>query len=159
GYVSTTRALHHAEANVSLSLAAFEDLFNKLAARGELGPFAGGPKPPPPPGKSGRGPGPPSLSSNLKENDAEVLQSVLTFYDKFAATNQTHSRLQGEAARAQIRVAALYAWLGRHDDAAAAYARAADRFESLAASHPDVAEYRFHLARAYAKDEDCEADS
>jgi serine/threonine protein kinase len=179
GYASTTHALQResqrrheaetatrrAEANVALSLAAFEDLFDKLADRGEFGPVMNGLAsngPPAPPPHGGRRPmsGPPgSLPKDLPENDAALIQSVLDFYDRFAAGNETNSRLQGEAARAHRRVAALDRWLGHNDEADQAHARATERFEGLVDRDPGVPEYRFELAKTYAMDDQHRAES
>ncbi len=133
-YAARTRALEQSEANVSLSLAALEDLFEKLADRGEFGPVFAGPGPgpgqPPRDRRPSRGrPGMPPLPAELTENDAALFESILEFYDKFAARNDTNSRLQGEAARAHRKVAALYRWLGRDEEADEAHDRATDRFE------------------------------
>ncbi len=159
-YASRSRALERSEDNVKLSLAALEDLFEKLADRGEFGPVFAGAGPGsgsgPPPGDQGppRGrPGPRQLPPDLTENDAALYQSILEFYDKFAARNETNSRLQGEAARAHRKVAALYRWLGRDAEADEAHARATDRFERLVAQYPDDPKYRFELARTYAMDD------
>jgi eukaryotic-like serine/threonine-protein kinase len=162
-YAARSSALEFAEANGSLAFAALEDLFEKLANRGEFGPVFAGPGHGPPPGDhgpppgdhrppSGR-PGSPQLASEVTENDAALYQSILEFYDKFAARNETNSRLQGEAARAHRKVAALYRWLGRDKEADEAQDRATQRFERLVARYPDVPEYRFGLARTYAMDD------
>lgn len=164
GYASTMRALggeekrrieaetatRRAEENVALSLAAFEDLFDTLSAPGRP-PLATG-------AATGRQvtsrppmPGPPRPSrSSLPEKDAALLQSVLTFYDRFAQRNATNPRLHGEAARAQRKVGFLYQMLDRDPEAQEAYASAAAKFEGLAARFPDVPEYRFDLAETYA---------
>jgi serine/threonine protein kinase len=157
-YASRTRALERSEANVSLSLAALEDLFTKLADRGEFGPvFASpgpGPGPPPRDGRSPHGrPGMPQLPAELTESDAALFESILEFYEKFAARNETNSRLQGEAARAYRKVAALYRWLGRNDEADQAHDRATRRFEELVAQYPNVPKYRFEMAKTYAMDD------
>ena len=155
-YAARTRALERSEANVSLSLAALEDLFKKLADRGEFGPVFAGPGPGPPPRDRrpirGR-PGMPPLPADLTENDAALFESILEFYDKFAARNETNSRLQGEAARAYRKVAALYRWLGRDEEADEAHDRATHRFEELVAQNPSIPEYRFDLAKTYAMDD------
>ena len=95
----------------------------------------------------------PPLPAELTESDAALFQSILEFYEKFAARNETNSRLRGEAARAYRKVAALYRWLGLNEDADKAHERATHRFEDLVAQYPDVPEYRFDLARTYAMDD------
>jgi serine/threonine protein kinase len=116
------------------------------------------PAPPPgdrPPGRPGTGPfgkshrprglldGPPR--SDDSEEVTALLQTVLTFYDRFARQNATNSRLEGEAAWAYRKVGALYAWLGRDEEAERAYTRAIAMFENLIARYPNVPEYRFKL--------------
>jgi serine/threonine protein kinase/tetratricopeptide (TPR) repeat protein len=124
---------------------------------GEGGPFA--PQPPPsgdrPPRRPGdlpftkdhrpRGgmPGPPRRE--ISEEEAALLQTILTFYDRFARQNATNSRLQGEAAWAYRKVGALNTWLGHDEEAERAYTRAIAMFEDLIARYPDVPEYRFKL--------------
>ena len=153
-YAARTRALERSEANVSLSLEALEDLFKKLMVRGEFAPVFAGPGPPP--GDHGPPHGPPGShqpAPELTENDAALYQSILEFYDKFAARNETNSRLQGQAARAHRKVAALYRWLGRDEEADEAHDRATHRFEELVAQYPNELEYRFDLAKTYAMDD------
>ena len=162
GYASTTQALtresdrrkeadaatRRAEENVALSLRYFSDLFDKLADRGEFDIVLAGLGPNlPPPGRRPQGgpPGPPR--ADITENNAAILQTVLEFFDEFAARNETDSRLQGEAARAHRKVAALYRRLGHDDRADEAHARATDRFERLVVLYPKVPEYRFELAQ------------
>jgi tetratricopeptide (TPR) repeat protein len=156
GYASTMRALHgeserrreaeratrRAEENEALSLGVFEDLFGKLGARDDV-------IPPPPPGPAARRPpdGPPRRKSPV--DDGALLQSVLTFYDRFAAGNATNPRLQGEAAWAYRRVGALSHRMGRAREAEEAYARAIAMFEGLVARFPDVPEYRSRLVATH----------
>ena len=163
GYASTVRALGKADDNVALSLAVFEELFDKLA------PQDNGPPPPtghtsprrPPLGEAGlqqgRGqgalgpgrrpddapPGPPRQGGPVA--NAELLQSVLTFYERFALRNETNPRLQSEAARAYFRVGTLCERLGRAPESARAHARAIDLLERLIAKYPRVAAYRAQL--------------
>jgi serine/threonine protein kinase len=183
-------ATQRADDNVALSLAAFEQLFETLAARGDFRPGRAGDGPhgpnrrQPPPGPNGRpegndsrprrgdmlgldpgghrppdhGPGPPSdppprEPNGLPENDVILIDNILSFYDHFAEKNETNSKLQEEAARANRRVAALYQWLGRDQEAEDTYNKAARRYEELATRFPDDPFYRFELARTYAMDD------
>jgi tRNA A-37 threonylcarbamoyl transferase component Bud32/tetratricopeptide (TPR) repeat protein len=183
GLVNTHRALQRELANVELSLAAFERLFNDLSDPADDGPFAdGGSQPPrrhfgpppdepggPPPDRPDGDPGmpatrPPSRGGErppgrpmrgrpeLTEREVAVLESVLDFYDKFAERNETNSRLQGEAARAYRKVAALYRLMGRDPEAEAANARALERFQSLVDRSEGAPEYRYEMARTLALD-------
>jgi tetratricopeptide (TPR) repeat protein len=153
-------ATRRAEENVALSLEVFEEVFEKLAARESFLP--------PPPGppmrhrtRPGGGPdgdrfadgrprgGPPGSRRGGPEEDAPLLQSVLTFYERFARENATNTKLQLEAARAYRKVGAIYQRLGRGDEALAANARALAMIQKLNAEFPEVAEYRFQLVETY----------
>jgi tetratricopeptide (TPR) repeat protein/predicted Ser/Thr protein kinase len=152
GYASTMRALageskrrreaevatRRAEENEALSLEVFAHLFETLAARDTS-------IRPPPPGPAARRPmdGPPPRKNPA--DDGALLQNVLTFYDRFARTNATNPRLQGEAAWAYRRVGALSQRMGRDREAEEAYARAIAMFEGLVAQFPDDPEYRSGL--------------
>ncbi len=222
GYASTTAALgresfrrgqaeaatKRAEENEALSLAVFQELFDKLAdddrllppppglassrrppaepgkergrigagfdgpggpvgfggrefgpppdrGRGEGGFGPGGPGGPPPGGDDGffgmrHGGGPPvkPVGGGTAE-DTALLQSVLTFYDRFAERNKTNPRLEGEAARAYRKVGALYTWLGRDEEAAKAFGHAIAMLEDLTARYPLIPEYRHKLVETF----------
>ncbi len=90
-----------------------------------------------------------SRGSGIQEDETELLQSVLTFYDRFARQNATNPRLEGEAGWAYRKVGALYERLGRDSDAEQAYARAIAMFEALVARYPNVPEYRSKLIQTY----------
>ena len=70
------------------------------------------------------------------------------------SANETDSRLQGEAARAYRKVAALYHFLGREQEAEEAHGRALRRFETLVARQGADSEYQYDLARTLAIDRD-----
>ncbi len=159
GYAITARALTRADQNVALSLEVFGELFDHLATddpistpplgemtgRGALepGPRGRGPR-------SGGPPGPPSPPGRGNpEEDTALLQSILTFYDRFAHQNATNPRLEGEAAWAYRKVGALYDRLGKSADAEEAYARAIAIFEQLAARYPENPEYRSKLVQTF----------
>jgi eukaryotic-like serine/threonine-protein kinase len=88
-------------------------------------------------------PGPPRRDGS-RDNTA-LLQSILTFYDRFAQRNETNPRLQDEAAWAYFKVGALYDQMGRDEEAARAISRAGDMLEDLIARFPGDAEYRSRL--------------
>jgi eukaryotic-like serine/threonine-protein kinase len=171
GYAITSKALHRSDENVALSLEVFGELFDQLAGHD---PIAGPPlgeigglhppdrgrgdfrRPPGPPLEPGFGPPPidgrPGLPfQRIQEDDTSLLESVLTFYDRFAQQNATdpNPRLEAEAAWAYRKVGALYARLGRDADSEDAYSRAIAMFETLARRYPDVPEYRAKLVRTF----------
>ena len=124
------------EANLRLSLAAFEAVFE--AAGGADPRVGGGPRPgmgPPPGGPGGVPGGPPATDA---EDKAAVLEAVLAFYDKFAEQNATNPRLRLEAAKAHRRVGDVHLWLDRQDKAGATFRRAAGLLADLDDGDPDV---------------------
>jgi serine/threonine protein kinase len=126
-------ARHRADQNVALSLASFEDIFNRLAPRESMLPPEIGPGDPPPPRPQQR---------RDSGQDASVLQSVLSFYDKFALQNSTSRSLQLEAAKSYRRVGELYTRLGRAMDADAAHRRSVTIFNQLLLTDPNSLEYQ-----------------
>jgi serine/threonine protein kinase len=86
------------------------------------------------PGGEQHGPGP---DRGQAEFDATLLQTVLKFYDRFAQENATDPKLKIDAADAYCRVADAQNRLGRPDQAAIAYARAAELCEQLRKELPD----------------------
>ena len=101
-------ATRRADANVELSLAVFPELFR--TARPERPPAI------PPLGQLGAAPahhpiptaGRPARIARILAGQDPTPRSVLTFYDRFARRNATNPKLQGEAAWAYCKVAALY---------------------------------------------------
>ena len=135
-------AERRAEANVALSLKSFEDIFNRIAPQETM------PPPTPWPGGGGEGgqPGPPPRQgprgARASSQDAAVLQSVLTFYDRFARQNSTNLTLELEAAKAYRRVGDIYFRLGRSSDADSANRRAMDSYLRLMSLQPNSIEYQ-----------------
>ena len=188
GYVTTTRALSKADANLKLSLDAINRLFNEFSDPTDAGPFGEGMLPPDPrksdrpdeepgvgpdpgdfgPPPSDRGPGarpphdgglrvPPGRRMpreiGLSQRELAILEDVLRFYDGFAQQNETNSQLEGEAARAYRKVAALYRFVGRGQKAEEPHSKAVERFESLVRRHGEYSEYSYDLARTLAQDD------
>ncbi len=147
GWAATTDALHReserraeaeaatrrAEENERLSLEALEGIFDALAGDEEQ-----------PLGRGGGG-GAENNAGNQAE-EARLLQTVLAFYDGFAARSHTEPRLRLEAARAHRRVALLRARLGDPAAAEAAFAQAIERVEALLRDAPLDATFRLELA-------------
>jgi len=123
------------EANLDLSLAAFEKVFE--AAGGDdfrFGPRGGGPPPPP---------------FHDSADKAAVLEAVLAFYDKFAEQNATNSRLRFEAGKAHRRVGEMHQMFGRNEKAAVAFQRAATLLEGVQNESVDDSEVRYELMVLY----------
>ena len=81
------------------------------------------------------------------ENDTALLQTVLTFYERFAQGNETNPRLQGEAAWAYFKVGSLCERLDRPAEAKQSIAHAVNLLENLVARFPGVPEYRSRLVQ------------
>lgn len=154
GYVTTRRALDGesqksaeakkatelAESNVKLSLEHFEEIFDRLADKASA--------PPQREGKFGFGfKG--AKATRVSEEDAALLNSILTFYDEFTERNTTNPRLQLEAAKAQRRAGDIHRRLYQSDKAVEAYLRATAMLEKLADKFPTEKRYRFELALTY----------
>src|SRR5262249_21371625 len=84
------------------------------------------------------------------QEDAALLQTVLKFYDQFAEQNATNAKLQREAARAYRRVGDIRRRLGQNDQADAAYRRAAELLDKLAAATPPPPADALEWAEIYA---------
>ncbi|MBM4068429.1 MAG: serine/threonine protein kinase [Planctomycetes bacterium] len=151
GYVHTRRALDGesqksaeakqatelAMANVKLSLEHFEEIFDRLADKASA---------PPREGKFGfKG----VKTSKVSEEDAALLNSIVTFYDEFTERNTTNPRLQLEAAKAQRRAGDIHRRLHQPDKAAVAYQRAVAMLEKLAEKFPAEPRYRSELMLTY----------
>ncbi len=148
-----------AEANVKLSLRSFEDIFQKITRRGGVGEdvrkladfrdrSAPGRNPLAASARGGR------LSRGVlgpPRDNAAVLESVLRFYDTFAANNETDSRLQIEAAKARRRAGMLHRRAGRKDQAAACLNRSIQILERLSTHKPIDSEDRMALEDCYSE--------
>ena len=130
----TEQASGRLEANLKLSLEAFEKVFE--AAGGNRWPFllwaargaadrlnraavpAGRPVTSTAAGRRGRA----GRWKRLPPQTA-VLEAILAFYDKFAEQNATNPKLQFEAGKAYRRVGEAQLWLGNQEKAAASLHR------------------------------------
>lgn len=78
-------------------------------------------------------------------NNAELLDEILAFYEKFAEQNATNAKLRFDAARAYRRVAEIQFVLGRREKGEAAIRTAVRMFEELREVHPDPELIRWEL--------------
>jgi tetratricopeptide (TPR) repeat protein len=113
---------------------------------GERGPMRG-----PPDGPRG-----PKMANST--DVAQLLPSVLSFYERFATQNATNPKLRGEAAWAYAMVAAIDEYLGREDDAERHLERAVGVLEELTRLYPNDRSYRVKLAETYLMTDPWRAD-
>ncbi len=140
GYLMTTNALEResnrrgeAEAatkraveNEQLSRATLEEIFESLAGgdeRPERGPRRRDPA-----------------------DEADLLASILSFYDAFAERNETDPRMRLAAARARRRGGMIQLRRGSEDEAKAAFEKAIAQLTDLHREFPDDPEYAHELA-------------
>lgn len=138
------------EKNLSLSLDAIEKMFQAATPEREFVMFLGPGRPP----ESGRGPGgpggPPMPVLAEASDKAEVLESILAFYDRFAEQNATNPKLQFEAAKSYRRVGQTRARLNQRDAAAAAFRRSTAILDELHRQFPDNPEVTAELVTSLA---------
>lgn len=122
------RQQRRAEANLALALQAFEQVFERVA-----------PSVLPRPNEVDAGDEAyePPYQVIVSVEDAALLQSMLTFYDRFAEENTTNRKLQSEAAKAHRRVGDIHQRLGQLQEAETAYRRALALYRRLDKEHPD----------------------
>ncbi|HEY7426639.1 MAG TPA: protein kinase [Gemmataceae bacterium] len=132
------KATERAENNVRLSLQAFENIFNDLAAQEASLSVRW---PPRMEGESGRTPRP-----RETDQEAALLQDVLQFYEEFAKQNETNARVQIEAAKAHRRIGDIHLRRDDLEKASASFRRSAALFEELFAASPSDLDLRYELA-------------
>ncbi|MEY4672567.1 MAG: Serine/threonine-protein kinase PrkC [Planctomycetota bacterium] len=103
-----------ANANLGLALSAFEELFDSISGPD---PFEAIDE------DLQTGEDAAVVRSALSARDVAMLEQLLSFYDQFSARNADSESLREQTARANRRVAAILARLGRLDEAAAACER------------------------------------
>lgn len=111
-----------AESNIQLTMELFDEMFKKMVLRGSGsdGGFAfdgfqellG-------------------VETAVTASDAEFLEDMLVFFERFAEANVENTELQGEAARAFRRVANIYHLTGKSGEAVEAYRRALGLYATL----------------------------
>lgn len=116
-----------AEANLRLAMAAFDDLFGRIARRGDVGDLT-----------AGEEFALPSVSV-LTPDDAELLQRLQAFYTQFAEQNAGNHALLRKIAQAQKRVGDIRLQLGQYEQALADYDQARQHYERLAQAQPELA--------------------
>lgn len=145
------REFERAEANVDLSMQAFDELFKRIMSKGvgrdlkenmELETFSELS----------------SIESAITRDDARILQGAIQFYEKFTRQNQDNDKLKIEIAKAYRRIANIYHFLGDLMAARRGYAKAIEAYQQVVEQRPDdlsvvvsLAECRNELGLAYRK--------
>ncbi|MGB7345169.1 MAG: serine/threonine-protein kinase [Pirellulaceae bacterium] len=108
-----------AQSNLQVAVAAFDEISQRIVDRSEepdaelLGDIAD------------------SASPNVSQQDALLLQSLLTFFDELAKTNSNNLELKTQTAAAQKRVGDIYHRLGQYSQADQAYLNALEQYSQL----------------------------
>jgi serine/threonine protein kinase/tetratricopeptide (TPR) repeat protein len=84
----------------------------------------------------------------LTADSRQFLRTVLAEFEAFAATQGDGAESRAIRAEGNFRVGLLQSRLGATKEAIAAYGRARDLYQALAAEFPSEAGYRFNLGRA-----------
>lgn len=124
-----------AETNFALAVKAFEEIMLNVASRGAAQSLT-----------ADFGDGQILFAeSEVTPADAKLLETLLSFFGRFAEEN--HASLTSESASARRRVGDIQLRLGRFADAEASYAEALDLYSTLSDRHPDDAEIVVEQAR------------
>ena len=110
-----------AEANVKISIEAFDEMFRQVISRGSAST-----------GSDLNIDGFEELmgiESSVTKEDADFLRKLLAFYDQFAKQNSDNQSLQIESARAFRRVANIYQRVGEFNKSNAAYQSSIELYE------------------------------
>ncbi len=117
-----------AEANVEITIAAFDEMFKQVVARGasstgelDIDGF-----------EELQG-----IETSVTRQDAAFLDKFLVFYDKFATQNADNESLTIESARAFRRVANIYQLVGEVQRSIDAYKKSIDIYEQAVKKSPD----------------------
>ncbi len=111
-----------AEENVGLTIDAFDEMFKQVISRGaatndelDIDGFrdvAG-------------------IETSITKEDAEFLDKLLTFYEKFVTLNAENERLRSESAKAFRRVGNIYQLVGEMKPAVDAYEKSIELYQSI----------------------------
>ena len=131
-----------AEANVELSIQAFDRLFVRIMTKGvgrdlkanlELETFSELS----------------TLESSVTRDDARILQGAIEFYEQFTERNQDNKKLRLEIAKAYRRIANTYHFLGSFSSAQQGYRKAIESYERIVEDKPDDIESVVNLAETH----------
>ncbi len=82
---------------------------------------------------------PVALSGGLAEADAELLQSLLGFYDEFAIQNDQSRSWDIDTARVHYRIGDIHYRLAQNDEAVRAWKRCLEVLDNVSRSHNELA--------------------
>ena len=130
GYVSTKRALSEARRqadragqNLELALRAFEDVFDQVAGADRIGIIVD---------ESGDEAAYEWFTQpEVSGRDADLLERLLAFYERFAEQNAGSADLRQDTAKAYRRVGYILLQLGQLDEARSAYQRSLELLTSV----------------------------
>ncbi len=127
-----------AEANVAITIEAFDQMFKQVIVRGsaaldelDLEGFRE---------VSG-------IETSITKDDADFLQQLLRFYEEFTTLNGDNERLIAESAKAFRRVGNIYQLVGEMQPAIQAYENSLTRYQSILASNPESTQHLLTLVR------------
>lgn len=139
-YDELDAAQARAEGNLTDAMAAFEQIVDKLSARGV-------------PQSLDLGDGDeteeiaPVQTVAVTQADAELLQQLLEFYTKFSKRNGGSAEVAASTARVQRKIGDISQRLGRFDEAVTAYSSARSILKELQQSSPANTNHTLELAR------------
>lgn len=140
-YDDLDAAQARAEGNLTDAMEAFEQIVDRLSARGvpqslDLSN-----------GEEADDEIAPVQTVAVTEADAELLQQLLEFYTKFSKRNEGSAEVAASTARVQRRIGDISQRLGRFDEAVAAYSSARSILQGLQKSSPNESGLTLELAR------------
>ena len=127
-----------AESNVDLALEMFDEMFKQLVLRGsaqrdhfafdDFEELSG-------------------IETTVSDADAEYLEAMMTFFQRFGEQNSNNQALQIQAAQAFRRVANIYHLVGQYPQAIEAYQQSLSLQEQIASLQPPSTEQRVDQIR------------
>ena len=117
-----------AQSNLQVAIRAFEEISQRIVDRGNE------------PDAELLGDINESVSLSVKPEDAELLQSLLTFFDELAQNNSEDEQLKLQTAAARKRVGDIYFRLGKFSDADKSYRHSLEIYEEISDSANPVSD-------------------
>lgn len=130
-------ALDLAGSNLELSLRAFEEVFDAVSGPDLFESEVEDPQ---------TGEATLVTTTPISQEDVELLQRILTFYDRFAELNAENVDLRSDTARAYRRVGEINKRFGHYKKAATAYQDSLLLYQSLQAEAGELSDYTVEIA-------------